>query len=171
VAYERWSPVSPTTGQLDVMRWGVPEAGASDKAAATALAAKLEAMLGLGATSEPRVDAPAAPPAPEPVVVPAPPLVAGAPGSAEPPAKLLPAVPAPPPPARIEPSRGENTGATDAAAIGETMPVPVEPVRAPARPPARKPVEPRIFVSPRAPDDPGTEAPDLDDLTGYPSKA
>jgi HemY protein len=167
VAYERWSPVSPTTGQLDAMRWGVPEAVASDKAAATALAAKLEAMLGLGATG---AEAPAAPSAPEPVVMPAPTQAAGgAPANVEPPAKMLPATPTAPP-ARIAPSR--DASATDAATTGGTIkPAPVEPGPAPARLPARKPAEPRIFVSPRAPDDPGTETPDLDDLTGYPSKA
>jgi hypothetical protein len=44
---------------------------------------------------------------------------------------------------------------------------------APAQPTARprKPAEPRIFVPPRAPDDPGADAPDLDDLQGYPTKA
>jgi HemY protein len=173
VAYERWSPVSPTTGQLDAMRWRVPEAVASDKAAATALAAKLEAMLGLGATG---VEAPPAPPAPERDVMPAPtqaPTQAAgdAPANIEPPGKMLPATPAAPP-ARIAPSREEDTGATDAATTGGTiMPAPVEPSPAPARRPVRKPGEPRIFVSPRAPDDPGTGAPDLDDLTGYPSKA
>jgi HemY protein len=167
VAYERWSPVSPTTGQLDAMRWGVPEAVASDKAAATALAAKLESMLGLGATG---AEAPAAPSAPEPVVMPAPTQAAGgAPANVEPPAKMLPATPTAPP-ARIAPSR--DASATDAATTGGTIkPAPVEPGPAPARLPARKPAEPRIFVSPRAPDDPGTETPDLDDLTGYPSKA
>jgi HemY protein len=169
VAYERWSPVSPTTGQLDAMRWGVPEAVASDKAAATALAAKLEAMLGLGATG---AEAPAAPSAPEPVVMPAPTQAAGgAPANVEPPAKMLPATPTAPP-ARIAPSRDEDASATEAATTGGTIkPAPVEPGPAPARLPARKPAEPRIFVSPRAPDDPGTETPDLDDLTGYPSKA
>jgi hypothetical protein len=35
---------------------------------------------------------------------------------------------------------------------------------------SRKPAEPKIFVPPRAPDDPGTD-PDLDDLQGYPTKA
>jgi HemY protein len=167
VAYERWSPVSPTTGQLDAMRWGVPEAVASDKAAATALAAKLESMLGLGATG---AEAPAAPSAPEPVVMPAPTQAAGgAPANVEPPAKMLPATPTAPP-ARIAPSR--DASATEAATTGGTIkPAPVEPGPAPARLPARKPAEPRIFVSPRAPDDPGTETPDLDDLTGYPSKA
>src|SRR5690606_551974 len=59
VAYEHWSPVSPTTGRLDAMRWETPEAGASERAAAAALAAKLEAMLGLGATGETRIGPPA----------------------------------------------------------------------------------------------------------------
>src|SRR5262245_19098370 len=145
------------------MRWRVPEAVGSDKAAATALAAKLEVMLELGATS---VEAPAAPPAPERAVMPAPTHTAGdAAANSEPPGKVLPATPAAPP-AGIAPSREEDTGATDAATTGGTMkkPAPLVPGPAPVRLPARKPVEPRLFVSPRAPDDPGTETPDLDDL-------
>ena len=185
VAYERWSPVSPTTGQLDAMRWGVPEAAASDKAAATALAAKLEAMLGLGAPSEARAEAPAAP---EPPAKPAPTVPASGPGAKEAPAKLLPAVTAPPAyehpaaaaargvapeiaHARIEPPLGDTTRPTDAPQHVEAMPPPAKPVAAPARTRTHKPVEPKIFVPPRAPDDPGTEDPDFDDLAGYPTKA
>jgi len=35
----------------------------------------------------------------------------------------------------------------------------------------RKPVEPKIFVAPRAPDDPGTETVESDDFSPYPTKA
>jgi HemY protein len=169
VAYERWSPVSPTTGQLDALRWSVPEAAASDKAAATALAAKLEAMLGLGTTGETRAEAPAA----EAPAKPAPTLPASQPDAAEAPAKLLPAVPVPMGTGRgavpeiahnIEPPRGDESGPAAA-------PPPTKPAAAPARTRAHKPAEPKIFVPPRAPDDPGTEDPDFDDLAGYPTKA
>jgi hypothetical protein len=50
------------------------------------------------------------------------------------------------------------------------MPERTGPVPA-ARPRPTKPVEPKIFVPPRAPDDPGTDASELDDLSGYPTKA
>jgi len=52
-------------------------------------------------------------------------------------------------------------------------PATTAPKPAPAAPAARprRPTEPRIFVPPRAPDDPGTDASDLDDLSGYPTKA
>jgi hypothetical protein len=58
-------------------------------------------------------------------------------------------------------------GAADTV-VGDVPTVPAGPLPA-ARP--KKPAEPRIFVPPRAPDDPGTGASDLDDLQGYPSKA
>jgi HemY protein len=149
MAYERWSPVAPVSGRFDAMRWGVPGAPAGDGATVTAtLATRLEALLGLGrAGGDARTQA--APPEP-----PARPAPAAAPeseaGRTEPaPQPLLPAAPAAPAPTVV----------------------PVEPVSAPARARPRKPAEPKIFVPPRAPDDPGTDASELDDLQGYPTKA
>src|SRR5262249_57324398 len=49
-AYERWSPVSPATGQLDAMRWGVPDASLREGAAAAAAPApRLDTPAGLRA--------------------------------------------------------------------------------------------------------------------------
>jgi HemY protein len=166
IVYERWSPVSPTTGQIDAMRWGVPDTAASQRAAATALAAKLESMLGLTpAGNEPRI-VEASPPAP-PVTPPAP--SASAPIATEPAATLPPPAPplTAPPPAPAVAVLPPPTGEADAV-VGDVPTVPAGPLPA-GRP--KKPVEPRIFVPPRAPDDPGTGASDLDDLQGYPSKA
>ena len=39
----------------------------------------------------------------------------------------------------------------------------------PAQPAARKPVEPKVFVPPRAPDDPGLDPLEGDGLTVYPT--
>jgi HemY protein len=167
VAYERWSPVSPATGQIDAMRWGVPEEGASATMTAAALAARLEAAIGLGPAGETRVQAPA----PEPPAKPAAPLPAGEPSRTEASAQLSPAARAVPLPARIEPPPGDVLGVPDAPLKESAKPVPVEPVPAPARPRPRKPAEPRIFVPPRAPDDPGTDPSELDDLQSYPTKA
>jgi HemY protein len=174
IVYERWSPVSPTTGRLDAMRWEVPDGGASERAAAMALAAKLESMVGLApglstAASEPRIveaPPPAAPVAPAPASASEPPPAptVSAPVAAEAPRPALsapssgPAVPVLPPPEEAD------------AVVGDVPTMPGGPVPAP-RPRPRKPVEPKIFVPPRAPDDPGTDASDLDDLQGYPTKA
>jgi HemY protein len=164
VAYPRWSPVSPATGQLDAMRWDMPETAPGEDAAA--LAARLETLLGLGG-SEVRVEA--APP--DPVARPAAALPvepasadtsASVPSAAQTPATATAAS------ARIAPPRSEDVGAPDVAAGRGATSVPATDPAVPAR---RKPVQPRIFVSPRAPDDPGTEASDLDDLQGYPTKA
>jgi len=171
VASDRWSPVSPVTGELDAMRWGVPRGSNGDGSAAEALAARLEALVGLGARS----DAPAAASTPEPVTkqAPAATLQRGDLSDAETPAKLLPAtshevaVPtgAPQPRARVEPPLDAELGSPDAPLRGRTL----APAAAAARVRARKPVEAKIFVPPRAPDDPGAEAPEIDDLQAYPT--
>ncbi len=159
IVYERWSPVSPTTGQIDAMRWDVPDTGASQRAAATALAAKLESMLGLSALGgEPRT-VEATPPAP----VSAPPAVS-APVAAETAAAAPPAAPEPAPGTAALPPPAEEADAV----VGDVPTVPAGPLPS-TRP--RQPAEPRIFIPPRAPDDPGTGASDLDDLPGYPTKA
>lgn len=176
IVYERWSPVSPTTGQLDAMRWGVPDTAPSERAAATALAAKLESMLGLGAAgNEPRVVE--APP-PEP---PEPPAAAAEPASVIPRAPPLrheagearvplpppapPAAPSPPAaPAKVQPPSDDEA---DTAAVDVTA----APARSATRSSSRRPLEPIIFIPPPAPDDPGIEGSDPDDLKGYSTKA
>jgi HemY protein len=188
VAYPRWSPVSPATGQLDAMRWGVPAATSVESAAtATALAARLETLLGLGPAGEARAEAA---PQREPAVArPAPPLPQREPRDADAPAKLLPATsrqsasqPAPagregalppiaePLTAEIEPARKDAPQDVEPSSTSATRPTPTAPVPTP-RPRPAKPAEPRIFVPPRAPDDPGADMSDLDDLSGYPTKA
>ena len=168
IAYDRWSPVSPTSGRLDAMRWEVPDTGPSERAAATALAAKLESMLGLGPTpvSEPRVVEMSPPGMP---AAPAPAPIVGEQIAADPPA-MLPPSPAVPP-VVLAPSTPTPTPVlpppVDDAVVGDVPTVPL----GPARPRERKAAEPRILVPPRAPDDPGTAASDLDDLQGYPGKA
>jgi HemY protein len=175
IVYERWSPVSPTTGRLDAMRWDVPDTGERERAAATALAAKLESMLGLGlAGNETRVvEAPppelSVKPAPAPVPPPpieSTPIMAEAPATLLPPAPTRPPAPPPPPPVPTVPALVPPADDADAV-VGDmpTVPVPAN------RPRPRRPAEPKLFVPPRAPDDPGTGASDLDDLQGYPTKA
>ncbi len=167
IAYERWSPVSPTTGELDAVRWEVPDAGASERAAATALAAKLQSMLGLGAAGvEPRLDVAATePPSPASPVAAAP-LPVDQPFS-EPERQATP-VPDPQVPVTrpLAPPETEEE-----AVLGDVPALPVVAPAVPDRVRPRKPAEPRIFVPPRAPDDPGAETSELDDPHGYPSKA
>ena len=52
VVSDRWAPVSPVTGALDAFRWRVP-VEAIDAPAGALLAAKVEALVGLGAGAEP----------------------------------------------------------------------------------------------------------------------
>jgi HemY protein len=158
VVSDRWSPVSPATGELDAMRWRVPAGPAGGGSAAEDLAARLEVLAGVTRRSDARADVATAA---EAVVEPAPS------------ATDVPAVPArreaaPPtapsrPQSRLEPPLAEDVGPTDVPFRRDAEQA------ARARP--RKALEPKIFVAPRAPDDPGTEPPDTDDLQGYPTKA
>jgi HemY protein len=164
-ASDRWSPVSPVTGELDAMRWRVPEGGEGDRSAAEALAARLEAVVRAGIRTEARADASAADAAPKPA--PAAPTLQQTEATE---AKLLPATAASPSPR--QPDAAAPAAATPPQTRREPPQVEVlAPTDVPfkrdaaARP--RKPVETKIFVSPRAPDDPGTG--EIDDLQGYPT--
>ena len=57
VVSDRWAPVSPVTGALDAFRWRVP-VEAIDAPAGALLAAKVEALVGLGAGSEAALEHP-----------------------------------------------------------------------------------------------------------------
>lgn len=155
VVSDRWSPVSPVTGELDAMRWRVP-AAPGGQSVAEALAARLEALAGVGGRSEARTE----------VATPAA-VVEPAPAAADPPAPPArreappPAAPSPPQ-ARLEPPQEADFGPAD---------VPFREGPPPARVRPRKALEAKIFVPPRAPDDPGTGTPEIDDLPGYPTKA
>jgi uncharacterized membrane-anchored protein len=159
VVSDRWSPISPATGELDAMRWRVPEGPVGGGSVAEALAARLEVLAGVAARSDARADAAT----PEAVVEPAPASVE-LPAANVPPTTVrreAPPQPAPPQPqARLEPPQAEDIAPAD---------VPFRQDAARARP--RKALETKIFVAPRAPDDPGTGASDIDDLQGYPTKA
>ena len=179
-----WSAVSPVTGALDVFQWRAPVEVSSDQSTA-ALAAKVEALIALGSASQvpaPPVDAqaptvqatvePIAPPLPEVARKPAP---AAAP-------EIVPVETRPPPTqaAKIAPPSAErHSGPVELEPAedpfwDQTVTAPLPPKPQPAAKPGpetqtrpRKPVEPKIFVPPRAPDDPGTEAAD-DDFSTYP---
>ena len=155
VVSDRWSPISPATGELDAMRWRVPT-GPGGQSVAEALAARLEALAGVGGRSEARTEV--APPAA---------VVEPAPAAADPPApparrEAAPPAAPPPPQARLEPPQEADFGPAD---------VPFREGPAPPRVRPRKALEAKIFVPPRAPDDPGTGTPEIDDLPGYPTKA
>jgi HemY protein len=175
-ALERWSPVSPVTGALDAVRWTVP-VGTGDAAAAAALAAKVEALAGREPARSARVDG--AVPAAESAAA----AVAPAPPARDAPPRMLPAAPVPasalPARARIEPPREPlreslaDPAASDvqfrarkpAAPVTKPVPTPASAAVRQAAPRVRKPaLEPKIFVPPRAPDDPGPEAAEGDDL-------
>jgi HemY protein len=172
IVSDQWAPTSPVTGVLDAFRWRVP-VEPIDRQGGQLLAAKVEALVGLAAGSEVRLSATAAP----------------HPGDssqdkepAQQPIPLKPAVkeaPQPRPanddtdPSRQRPAAlgAEPTAQRRSAAPAE---VPVhKPALRPQRP--RPAAEPRIFVPPRAPDDPGTATEDeqllVPDLRGSAAKA
>jgi HemY protein len=155
VVSSRWSPVSPATGELDAMRWRVPAGYGGGSSAAEDLAARLEVLAGVSARRDARAEAAT----PAAVVEPAPPAAA----EVVPPAvQVSPPAPAQAPP-RLGPPQAEDITPTDVPFRRDAEQT--------ARPRPRKALETKIFVAPRAPDDPGSGPTDLDDLQGYPTKA
>jgi HemY protein len=211
VVSDRWAPVSPVTGALDAFRWRVPV----EEHGGALLAAKVEALAGLGVGLEPALEhasatKPAAvfPPTdtmetverPVPVTTPADIIIAPVP---QPSAEQKPTVAAPasaprevlPAAARVA-MAGDSTGgdreeddlrerirlaaqrAVAASSLPETTAAatakPATQKPSPPKPSASKPAaarraeapvararkagEAKIFVPPRAPDDPGPEA-------------
>jgi len=182
VVSDRWAPVSPVTGALDAFRWRVP-VEAIDQPAGALLAAKMEELVGLGAGlaagAEPALEHVEAGAKTGPKVVEAVPVTV----TAEPRARPVPAVAevpaiivAPPAPAPVVPAPSASVPSTTtvkplpaaARAVPEARVEPAAPKTAPPaaapKPPdraaarSRAPIEPKIFVPPRAPDDPGPEA-------------
>ena len=191
VVSDRWAPVSPVTGALDAFRWRVPV----EEQGGALLAAKVEALAGLGAALEPALEhagavkpAAAFPPIetveplerPAAVAAPAETAVATIPSPAT--------EPRPAAAARTSRARARSKddlrerirlAAQRAIAASDTpeaapaarpaiekppAPRPAPPKPAAVKRPTPQPVrvrksgEPKIFVPPRAPDDPGPEA-------------
>ncbi len=182
VAYPRWSPVSPATGQLDAMRWGAPAVTSAD--GATAAAALAAGWRRCSASVWParhawrlrrRVSRRSTTPAPG--------LPEGEPDNPDAPAKPAAGLPDAGGDSCAFASIGRRRGCVVALRrhgpdLSGTRP----PRKAPRaqRPGRRPPRRPSAHASRRsrgsscprgAPDDPGADAPDLDDLQGYPTKA
>lgn len=185
---DRWAPISPVTGQLDAFQWRVP-VEAVDKGDGELLSAKLDELVALGSGQTiDDVDDDKGPKGPtggtpvgekheaqtiEVVPVTEPPATeskqASPPPAAEehkPAAKAA----APVAPAAAPVTSAEPTAPPAAAAAAKTA-SPAKPKRAapaePAPEAARKSArqgETRIFVAPPAPDDPGPDTSEQDDV-------
>jgi HemY protein len=183
VVSEHWAPISPVTRAFDAFRWRVP-VEAIDEPAGVLRADKVEALVGLGAGTEPAIEHDKGRPA---VIQPAPQAIEAA--DRQPPVRSRPVLPASAPAAA---RTGESAGALPRTleALPATSPAareakPAEPQterteprtertrpspEAPqsprtadaARARVRKPAETKIFVPPRAPDDPGPEESETD---------
>jgi HemY protein len=173
VVSSRWSPVSPVTGTLDAMHWEVPPARAgSSNAEVEALAARMDSLMRDRPGLPPVTPAPREDTGPTHITVRA--ERSPAPVATDPPAEPI-SVPNSAPIARTK------QPVVVAAPALEPRPVEAEPVPTPRRPPVSAPPtspqhqrsEPKIFVAPRAPDDPGPVGGDNDVLTPmtYPSGA
>ncbi len=163
VVADKWAPISPVTGALDAFRWRVPVESV-DRGDGETLAAKLEELVALGgpeggsaaneaAAARKTVDDATTievVPVTEPVRKTADTAAAK---SAEPQRKAAPAKPAPEPAPKAE-------AAPAAAARRSTASVPStssERTKGQTGTETRRKPEPRIFVAPPAPDDPGPE--------------
>jgi HemY protein len=169
---DRWMPVSPVSGALDAFQWRVP-VEAVEKSEADVLASKLEELVALG-MARPDVD-----PDEEPA-----PVI---------PARTVEVKPEPKPVAakeasqRVEPEKPEVEAPKEATAKQGSVPNTAKSTgKPPAEPPAAAPAErirpteakanasrgkkpepadARIFTPPHAPDDPGPEAVEAEDVT------
>jgi HemY protein len=169
VVSDHWGPVSPVTGALDAFQWRQPADASS--AATASLAAKVEALIALGAEQRVTPPAPRQPAAAstptveveEPVSQPPPKVRQVAPPVASPePVTLTPLVPVEPMEESRRPQRQPSPSTT-------AKPRPAPKPAPPAQPAARKLVEPKVFVAPRAPDDPGLDPVENDGLSVYPT--
>jgi HemY protein len=201
VVADRWAPVSPVTGALDAFRWRVP-VEAIDQPAGALLAAKVEALVGLGAGAETALahaggakPVAAYPPTETAEAIDPPAAVAPAPKPVEPlpvAARVVPDDSAAISTDRLlrgETSEDDDLGerirlAAQRAVAASSVPEIVVPKTAapktvppkaavakktqPSPPRPHKPVEPKIFVPPRAPDDPGPDPTDGDGVEAGP---
>jgi HemY protein len=176
IVSDRWAPVSPVTGALDAFQWRVP-VEALQQSSTARLARRLDEIVGLGRAPEVPLDPQAANAridTPETEVPPA--------GEATEPIKSSPEPVAAPEtedarphhgPSREEPRAAHSVTAVSAVpTVSGASPSAdaARPERAETvRKPVRKPVEPKIYVAPRPPDDPGLDASDAadDPVTGY----
>ena len=168
---DRWMPVSPVTGALDAFQWRVP-VEAVEKSDGDVLASKLEELVALG-VARPAVDEPEVEPAiaAHTVEVQADPVPAPATEAAQ---RVEPETPKVEATKEVPASQGSvpNTARPTAKhASPATAPAAAQRVRTTdttahsSRGKKPEPGEARIFTPPPAPDDPGTEAVEADDVT------
>jgi HemY protein len=181
VVSDRWAPISPVTGVLDAFRWRVP-AEASDTPAGALLSAKVKALAGLEGGGEPALTHAAAAPAGAPQTLErptAPVAEARDPEAVRPPAPVAASAQSGPTASASEPTDpAPANGAAKEDDLGERIRVAAQRAIAASvaqvaaadtrtgdgavgkkRQTPRQPntIEPKIFVSPRPPDDPGLE--------------
>ncbi|HXE68134.1 MAG TPA: heme biosynthesis HemY N-terminal domain-containing protein [Hyphomicrobiaceae bacterium] len=151
-----WAPTSPVTGALDAFRWRVP-VEPIDAEGGALLAAKVEALVGLGAGPPSQLTANASA---QPIAAPSEPAsIDASEGTAPPVPRKSPAFEAPAAAAARSSQAGAGEPETERRAPLRTNSAGPS-VRAAATPRsrARPAAEPRIFVPPPAPDDPGAGA-------------
>lgn len=170
---EHWMPISPVSGALDAFQWRVP-VEAVEKSDGDLLASKLEELVALGMArpdtapdDEPQAAPVARAPAVEPKIE-----VAPAPEAVQRVEPEMPAVEARQKAVKQSSVPNTSTGPASASARRSaevTSPSTPRPHAAEAtagQGPRKKPErgEARVFVPPHAPDDPGTEATESEDV-------
>jgi HemY protein len=167
---DRWMPVSPVSGTLDAFQWRVP-VETVEKSEGDVLASKLEELVALGMAR------PSAEPEVEPELAPVVPARAAevktepAPGPAREAAQRVePEIPEVETHIESTAKRGSVPDTTKGSTRrgGESKTPRTRPAEATASQSQRKrdePAEARIYVPPHAPDDPGTEPVEPEDVT------
>jgi HemY protein len=149
IVSDHWAPISPVTGALDAFQWRVPVENA-DKTEGEVLASKLEELVALGmprggaAEDEPQTIEVASAPSPKTE-------------AAE--QKSTPGVGTDPEPKTIEAEPVAREDVSTPAARPRSEPAPER------RRKSERANEPRVFVAPHAPDDPGPATSEADDVS------
>ena len=162
---DRWMPVSPVSGALDAFQWRVP-VEAVEKSEADVLASKLEELVALGvARPDVEPDEERVPVIPARTVeVKAEPKPVAAKEAAQ---RLEPEMPEVEAGKEATAKQGSvpNTAAEPPAAAPAERTRPTETKANPSRGKKPEPADARIFTPPHAPDDPGPEAVEAEDVT------
>ena len=184
VVTDRWEAISPVTGALDAFQWRVP-VEALDTSAANILGERLEELLAISAPIAAKAQTVETPPVKPVAAKIAPDVIEAEAVTVRPEPKSAPARPAQPPAASAG-ARPSDTPAKPAAAnvTKSDKPTDTKPAEAPAAPAPSvavaaaqsaktggKSPDAKIFVAPRAPDDPGPEATEPEEGEGFPKRA
>jgi HemY protein len=174
VISDRWEPISPVDGKLDTYQWRVP-VESLDKASTDLVASRLEELLAISAPPVAEPEAQAAPAAielePAPIARPQRAASESAAFKNRPNPQAVRPVQSATVPARVAPASEHGTDVTIVRSNAAVLPAALKAKPSGNGNPQRglEPAQPdsKIYVAPRAPDDPGLEETEVETLPPF----